>query len=42
MDEEKVIIWVPERACLYSLFKDNCWNNIAVEVHLQRKEQAAR
>jgi hypothetical protein len=42
MDEEKLIIWVQERECLYSLFKDNCWNDIAVEVHAKGKEQAAR
>jgi hypothetical protein len=42
MDEDKLIIWVQERECLYSLFKDNCWNNIDVEVYAKGKEQAAR
>jgi hypothetical protein len=41
MDKEKLIIWVQESECLYSLFKDNCWNNIAEEVHAKGKEQAA-
>jgi hypothetical protein len=42
MDEEKLIIWVQERERLYSLFKDSCWNNKAVEFRAKGKEQAAR
>jgi hypothetical protein len=37
-----LIILVHERESLYSLFKDNCWINIAVDIHAKGKEQAAR
>jgi hypothetical protein len=47
MDEEKLIILVQGRECLYNLqhkdydnnlVKDNCWKEIAGEVHAQGKE----
>jgi len=49
MDEEKLIILVQGHECLYNLqhkdydnnlVKDNCWKEIAGEVHAQGKEQA--
>jgi hypothetical protein len=49
MDEEKLIILVQGHECLYNLqhkdydnnlVKDNCWKEIAGELHAQGKEQA--
>jgi broad-specificity NMP kinase len=51
MDEEKLIILVQGHECLYNLqhrdydnnlVKDNCWKEIAGEVHAQGKEQATQ
>jgi hypothetical protein len=51
MDEEKLIILVQVHECLYSLqhkdydnnlVKDNCWKEIAGELHAQGKEEATR
>jgi hypothetical protein len=51
MDEEKLIILVQEHECLYNLqhkdydnnlVKDNCWKDIAAELHVQGKEQATQ
>jgi hypothetical protein len=51
MDEEKLIILVQGHECLYnlqhkyydnSLVKDNCWKEIAGEVHAQGKEQGTQ
>jgi hypothetical protein len=51
MDEEKLIILVRVRLCLYNLqhkdydenlVKYNCWNEIAGELHAQDKELSRR
>jgi hypothetical protein len=51
MDEEKLIILVQGHECLYNLqhkdydnnlVKDNCWKEIAGEVHAKGKEQVTQ
>jgi hypothetical protein len=51
MDEEKLIILVQGHECLYNLqhkyydnnlVKDNCWKEIAGELHAQDKELSRR
>jgi hypothetical protein len=51
MDEEKLIIFVQGHVCLYDLqhndydnnsVKDNCWKEIAGELHAQDKELSQR
>jgi hypothetical protein len=51
MDEEKLIVLVQGCECLYNLqhkdydnnlVKDNCWKEIAGEVHAQGKEKATQ